>query len=183
MPPKRKQANHDSQRRYLAYFNPQVKTQNTQQNTDVVISQRQLLQSRRQAKAMQQPKSEHSPQQIWRLHIKILLKSTIVVKAFVNYADGDDGVDQIVVPSDFEKSSKNQSDAVSDGEHGDEFCNCFERGKKKHHAKKKQQMVVTRKHMAGPQANVPDVAARQHAQTVGLRNAVRQNQQGETAGK
>ena len=59
----------------------------------------------------------------------------------------------------------------------------FERGKKKHHAEKKQQMVITSKHMADPQADVPDVAARQHAQTVGLRNAMCQSQQGKTAGK
>ena len=68
----------------------------------------------------------------------MLLKAAVVVKAFVDDAQGDDGVDQIEVPGDLEVGSEDERDAVADGEHGDELGHVFESGQKEDHTEQKE---------------------------------------------
>ena len=96
----------------------------------------------------------------------VFLKSTVVVKTFVNHADGDDGVNQIEVPCDFEVSGKDQRDAVPQCEHRDKFGHILEGGQEEDHTEQKQQVVISREHVAGTQAHVLEITAVKHALAV-----------------
>ena len=172
---------HHAQGRNLPNFHAYVEAQNAPQHGHRVVTQRQLLQTGRQAKAMQQAKAKNGHQQVGRLHVKVLLKAAVVVEAFVDDADGDDGVDQIEVPGDLEVGRQDQRDAVPQCERCNKFGDVLEGGQKEDHAKQKQQVVVAREHVAGPQAHVLQVTAVQHALTVFLRNAMRPSQGGKGA--
>ena len=56
----------------------------------------------------------------------MFLKSTVVVKTFVDHADGNDGVNQPKIPCDLVIGCKNQCDAVSDCKGGHKLHNVFE---------------------------------------------------------
>lgn len=56
----------------------------------------------------------------------MLLKPAVVVKTFVDHTDCNDGVNQPNIPGDLEIGSRNQRDAMPQGESGDKFENVFE---------------------------------------------------------
>ena len=85
--------------------------------------QRQLLQSRRETGAVQQSEAEHHGQQVWRPDAEVLLEPAVVVEALVDHADGDQGIDEKVGPSDLQQGRKDQRDAVAQRECRDEFRN------------------------------------------------------------
>ncbi|MNV40748.1 hypothetical protein D3C71_1323640 [compost metagenome] len=89
----------------------------------------------------------------------MLLEPAIVVKRLVHHAERDDGVDQVVVPGDFEVRREDECDAVADGEDGHELGHIPKRCQEEHHAEQEQQMVVTRQHVPGPQFDVVEVAS------------------------
>ena len=170
-------AHHHGQRAIWPSSTPTLKLRMRPSMAVPVVAQRQLLQAGGQAKAVQQAKAEHHPQQAGRRHLKMLLEAAVVVKGLVHDAEGDDGVDQVVVPGDVEQGGKDQRDAVPHREHGDELDDVLERGQEEHHAEEEQQVVVAGEHVAGAQAHVLQVAAVEHALAVGLGNAVGQRDQ------
>ena len=181
VPPQRQNPHHDGQGGNLTEFHAHVEAQDAPQHGQRVVAQRQLLQPRGQAKPVQQTKAKHGPEQVGRCHLKVLLEAPVVVECLVHHAQRNDGVDQVVVPGDLEVSRQDQRDAVADGEHGDELRHILERGEEKHHAKQEQQVVVAGQHVAGTQPDVVDVARLQHANAVGLGDAVGQRDDGEHA--
>ena len=56
----------------------------------------------------------------------MLLKAAVVVKAFIDHTDRNDGVDQPKVPCDVEIGCKNQGDAVTHSKDGHKLHNVFE---------------------------------------------------------
>ena len=176
--PQLEQGHHAYQRGDLADLDADVEAQDAHQDAEVVVTQRQLLQPGRQAETMQQAETEHGRQQIRRLHAEVQLETAVVVEALVDHAEGDHGVDQVVVPGDLEEGRKDQRDAVAQGKDGDELRHLLERGQEEHHAEQEQQVVVAREHMAGTQPDVLQVAAIEHALAVLGRDAVSPGQQG-----
>jgi len=88
----------------------------------------------------------------------VFLESAIVVESLVYNADGDHGVDQIVVHRDFIKSCKNKRDAVTQSKDTHEFCDISEGSEKKDHAEKEKEMVVASEHVRCSKNHVSEIS-------------------------
>jgi len=100
------------------------------------------------------------------------LKTTVVVKGFVNDADGNDGVYQVVVPGDLVVGGNNQRDAMPQGKYRHKLGNILEGSQKEHHTEQEQQVVIPSEHVTGPQADVAQIAPMEHALLIGVRNTM-----------
>mmetsp|Transcript_53139 Transcript_53139/g.124389 ORF Transcript_53139/g.124389 Transcript_53139/m.124389 type:complete len:405 (+) Transcript_53139:1635-2849(+) len=170
--PDRQQADHDDEGRDLAQLYADVEAEDAHQHAYLVVSQRQLLQPRRQAEAVQQAEAEDDGQQVGRGAAEVLLETAVVVETLVDHADGDQRIDQPKVPRDLQEGRQDQRDAVAEREGGDELGDIHKPREEEHHAEQEEQVVIAGQHVAGSQADVLQVSAIQHALLVGFRDAM-----------
>lgn len=139
---------------------------------EAVMTERQLLQPRREAEPVNQPETKDGPEQIGRSRADVFFEAVEVIESLVADRERDDRVDQEIIRADVEQRGEDQRDAVPKGERGDELHDVFETREEEHHPEQEQQVIVTGEHVARAEFDELERAGGERGSLIGSRHAV-----------